>query len=573
MYTSSSGIWQPVWLEPVDASGVSELRMIPDVDNSRLRLTVNTHATNGVTVAATVSSNGVAVSAVTGNPQTELDIPIPSPKLWSPENPFLYDLQITVIHNGVTNDYVTSYFGMRKISIQKVNGVPQIFLNNQPYFELGPLDQGFWPDGIYTAPTDAALKYDLQMEKALGFNTVRKHIKVERQRWYYWADKLGLLVWQDMPSCNSYTTNTNPPPVNANQFIMELTNMVHMHWNSPSIIMWDIFNESQGQEGASNGVGQTNTAYLVNLVKTIDPSRLVNEASGGDYYGVGDINDEHNSPPANPISTAQVPVDGEYGAIDFQIVGHLWNPDLSTANYHGVNTTNDIAPIYDSFSDDLVDYKSSAGRLNAAVYVQITDVEQECNGLMTFDRAVLKPNLNLIRASNQKVISGCLNLSTVLPTSQSQGITWRYVTNTPASNWYATNFNDSAWSNGLAGFGTAGITPGAVVRTTWNTSDIWLRQVFTVGSLAAMDRTKLVFYVYHDDDCELYINGVLAASAPGYLPFYTILPMNAAGQNALIVNGTNTIAVHCHQINGGQDIDVGISRKVLLMRSLAVSTD
>jgi len=303
MYTSSSGIWQPVWLEPVDASGISDLQIVPDVDNARLRLTVNTYATNGMTVVATVLSNGLAIKTVTGNPQTQLAVLVPNANPWSPDNPFLYDLQIFAVHNGVTNDTVSSYFGMRKVSLKVVNGVPEIYLNNRPYFEMGPLDQGFWPDGIYTAPTDAALAFDLQQEKALGFNMVRKHIKVEPQRWYYWADKLGLLVWQDTPSCNSYTGNPTPPPVDANQFISELTRMVQTHWNCPAIIMWDIFNEAQGQENTSGGVGQTNTAYLAKLVKTLDPSRLVNQASGGNYYGVGDVLDNHSYPaPGNPSS-------------------------------------------------------------------------------------------------------------------------------------------------------------------------------------------------------------------------------------------------------------------------------
>jgi beta-galactosidase/beta-glucuronidase len=203
-----------------------------------------------------VSSNGVVVNNVAGNPQTELDIPLANPNLWSPDNPFLYDLQITTIHNGATNDVVASYFGMRKIAINMVNGVPKTFLNNHFVFEMGPLDQGFWPDGIYTAPTDAGLAYDIQMEKALGFNTVRKHIKVERQRWYYWADKLGIMVWQDMPSCNSYTGS--PKQIDPLDFIGELTAMVTNHWNSPAIIMWDVFNEGQGQSETGE-YGQTNT--------------------------------------------------------------------------------------------------------------------------------------------------------------------------------------------------------------------------------------------------------------------------------------------------------------------------
>ena len=414
MYTTSSGIWQPVWLEPVDASGVEDLHMVPDVDNSRLRLTVNTYTTKGVTVVATVLTNGAALNSVTGNPDTELDIPVPGEVLWSPEHPFRYDLQILAIHNGATVDNVASYFGMRKISIQTVNGVPQIYLNNKPYFEMGILDQGFWPDGIYTAPTDDALKYDLQMEKALGFNMVRKHIKVERQRWYYWADKLGLLVWQDMPS--AYSTSTTA--IDPLQFIGELSAMVTNHWNNPCIMMWVVFNEQCGETGSTvgNGVGQTNTPYLVQLVKTFDPSRLVDQASGWNYVGVGDVLDNHNYPtPGDPTSRTQAPVDGEFGAVNFHVPGHLWNPALAGRNVIVANTTNDIATLYDSYIDDLINYKSSTG-LNAAVYTQITDVENECNGLMTYDR-LLKPDPNLINASNHKVISGHIFLSPVLPTA------------------------------------------------------------------------------------------------------------------------------------------------------------
>ncbi|HEX3628315.1 MAG TPA: LamG-like jellyroll fold domain-containing protein [Verrucomicrobiae bacterium] len=571
MYTSSSGIWQPAWLEPVDAFGINNLQIVPDVDDSQLRLTANCYTTAGVTVNATVLSNGVPVATLTGNPQTEMDIPVPTPNLWSPDHPFLYGLQISTVHNGVTNDSVTSYFGMRKISISVVNGVPQMFLNNKPYFEMGPLDQGFWPDGIYTAPTDDALKYDLQMEKTLGFNMVRKHIKVERQRWYYWADTLGILVWQDMPSCNSYTGNPNPPPVNALDFVAELTAMVTNHWNSPSIIMWDIFNEAQGQQNTGNGVGQTNTAYLVQTVKTLDPSRLVNQASGGNYYGVGDVFDQHSyPPPGDPTTTTQAPVDGEYGGIGFLIPGHLWNPSLAGGAYTGANTTNDVASIYDSFIDDVVEYKSASG-LNAAVYTQITDVENECNGLMTYDR-LLKPPLNSISASNQKAVSAYLYLTTVLPSSQNTGRTWTYTTNTPPMNWYVTNFSDASWNTGEAGFGTTG-TPGAVVRTDWSTSDIWMRQTFTAGSLAPLNIANLVFYLYHDEDCEIYINGVLAGTASSYATSYVMLPMNSSGQNAIIPNGQNLIAVHCHNTTGGQDIDVGISERVLVMNALVVPTD
>ena len=553
MYTSSSGIWQPAWLEPVDASGIQNLQIVPDVDNSQVRLTVNCYATSGVTVNVQVTSNGVPVSTTAINPQVEADVPVHGPHLWSPEDPFLYGLKIWTQHNGVTNDTVTSYFGMRKISVVTTNGVPQIFLNNHPYFEMGPLDQGFWPDGIYTAPTDAALKYDLQMEKALGFNLVRKHIKVERQRWYYWADTLGLLIWQDMPTCNSYTGN--PQPVNAQDFINELCAMVTNHWNSPCIIMWDVFNEGQGQ----TSTGQTNTPYLVNLVQTLDPNHLVNQASGGGYYGVGNVYDVHSYPdPGAPATTTQVPVDGEFGGIAWHVTGHLWNPALAGTGYLLASSLDNFASLYDGYIDEALNYKSPAnGQLNAAVYTQITDVENECNGLMTYDR-LLKPEMDRIYSSDVKVITGQETAATVVPTSQSAPQTWQYTTNSVPSNWYATNFDASSWSTGLAGFGT--VDPNVTPNTAWTTPGyIYIRRTFNPGSLTQQQITNLSFTTYHDEDVAIYINGILAGSASGYSTEYVPVAMNAAGQAAVIPNATNLMAVSCYQTTGGQFIDVGIS--------------
>jgi hypothetical protein len=563
MYTSSSGIWQPAWLEPVDASGIQNLKIVPDVDDSQVKLAVNCYSTSGVSVNVQVTSNGIPVSSTAGNPQTELSIPVQNPLLWSPQNPFLYGLQIWTVHNGVTNDSVSSYFGMRKISVVTTNGVPQIYLNNQPYFEMGPLDQGFWPDGIYTAPTDAALKYDLQMEKALGFNMVRKHIKVERQRWYYWADTLGLLVWQDMPTCNSYTGNPSPPAVNPLDFISELSALVTNHFNSPSIIMWDVFNEGQGEVGSGDGVGQTNTAYLVQLVQSLDPSRLVNQASGGNYFGVGNVFDVHSYPdPGAPASTTQVPVDGEFGGIAWHVPDHLWNPVLAGSGYLLASSLLNFASLYDGYLNEAVNYKSPAnGELNAAVYTQITDVENECNGLMTYDR-LLKPDLDSIYGSNAKAITGQETAATVVPTSQVVPQPWQWTTNAVPSNWYATNFDASSWSSGLAGFGTT--DPGVAPNTAWTTTGyIYLRRSFNPGSLTQQQINNLTFITYHDEDVAIYINGVLAGSAAGYSSAYVPVAMNAAGQSAIIPNATNVLAVSCHQTTGGQFIDVGISDVLL----------
>jgi len=413
MYTSSSGIWQPAWLEPVASSGVSSLRLVPDVDNSQLQLTVNTYASAGVTVSATVLSNGVALNTVAGTPDAPFDLPVANANLWSPTNPFLYGLQISVVQNGATVDSVTSYFGMRKISASLVAGRWRLLLNNQYLFELGPLDQGFWPDGVYTAPTDAALAYDIQVEKALGYNMLRKHLKVERQRWYYWADTLGILVWQDMPSCNTYTGNPSPPAVDPVQFTAELTAMVTNHLNSPSIIMWDVFNEGQGEAGSANGVGQTNTAYLVQLVQTLDPSRLVNQASGWNWVGAGSVDDIHSYPdPGNPINNPLASVDGEFGSVGYIVPGHMWfGNNYSYGSAFTVSTTNSAVSYYDYYINELVnDEPAAKGGLNAGVYTEITDMETESAGIMTYDR-LLKFDPALINAANQNAILAYNNLT------------------------------------------------------------------------------------------------------------------------------------------------------------------
>ena len=565
MYTSSSGIWQPVWLEPMAASGVQNLVIVPDVDNSRLKLTVNTSTTSGVTVSVQVLDTGATLSTTAGSPGTEIDIPITNPKLWSPNNPFLYGLQITVSQNGMPIDNVTSYFGMRKISTVTVGSTKQIYLNNQRIFAMGPLDQGFWPDGLYTAPTDDALKFDLQEEKSLGFNMVRKHIKVERQRWYYWADTLGLMVWQDMPSVNSYTSN--PQPIDTAQYETELRQLVTTHWNTPAIVMWTLFNEGQGQT-------QTATQSLVPEIQTLDPSRLVNQASGGNYYGVGDIYDDHDYPvPGDPSSTTQATVDGEFGGINYRVLGHLWNPSQTAGVYTTVPNTAQLGPLYDSYLTGLVSDKVGNG-LNGAVYTEITDVETETNGLMTYDR-LLKPDWTAILKSNEKAITGYYTTPTVvLPTSQTTARTWKYTTasGTANTNWYATGFNDTKWKSGPAGFGSTG-TPGAVIGTSWTTADIWLRQQFTVGALTPVVLNNLQFSCFHDEGCEIYLNGVLAGSATGYSTGYVPLALTSAGLAALVPNGTNLIAVHCHQTTGGQDIDVGLVSQSLVADSIALPTD
>ena len=544
MYTSVTGIWQTVWLEPVAAAHIDDIKMIPDIDNSVLHLTVTAKGAANSTVTITVKDSNNTVKTLTAKPNEDITVPVPDAKLWSPDHPFLYGLQITLKSGSRTTDAVKSYFGMRKVSIGNEGGFKKFYLNNQFVFALGPLDQGFWPDGGYTAPTDEALKYDIEMTKQYGFNMIRKHIKVEPYRWYYWCDKIGLMVWQDMPSANSYTEHT--PPVDTAAYASELARMVNTHLNPPCIVTWDVFNEGQGQH---------NTPGLVNLVRSLDTTRLINQASGGEHFGVGDYLDIHSyPPPAAPYSSTQVLACGEYGGIGYIIPGHTWKVGPT---YIMIDNQKDYANLYDTFASDLVLYKTNKG-LSAAVYTEITDVEVELNGLLTYDRAISKAPVATIRASNEKAIHNQLYISEVLPTSEKTPRTWAYTTTQPAANWFTASFNDSAWKTGKAGFGSKG-TPGGNINTGWTSNQIWIRQSFTLGDLSNISRDSLVLYMHHDEDAVVYINGVKAVEKSGYTSGYSVVPISKEAQAALVSNGKNTIAIMCKQTQGGQYIDAGIS--------------
>ncbi|UJF35548.1 PA14 domain-containing protein [Paenibacillus hexagrammi] len=565
MYTSTSGIWQTVWMEPVsDESSIDSLQLVPDLDGQRLKITVKTAgAAEGTTVTA-VAKDGTAIAGtVSGDANTELYIPIQNPKLWSPENPFLYDLEVRLEKGSTTLDTVESYFGMRKISVETKDGYKKIFLNNKETFLMGPLDQGFWPDGLYTAPTDEALKYDIVKEKELGFNMVRKHIKVEPQRWYYWADKLGIMVWQDMPSENSYVPGGQyVPPLEKTQYEAELKRMVESHYNSPSIILWCVFNENQGQYEPER---------LVNFVKSLDSTRLINQGSGDPRVGAGDMEDIHSyPPPAYPKSISQVRVNGEYGGIGLKVDGHLWNPS-SLFYYTMVNNGEELADVYESYADLLLDFKTNHG-LSAAVYTEITDVEIELNGLMTYDRKVMKADASRIREINQNIINKLSSVTEILPTSKTQPKTWKYTTTSPAQEWNSTSFDDTSWSSGSGGFG-GGNPPNISIGTAWNTNDIWMRTTFNPGSLTSDDINSLSFNIFYDEDCEIYINGVLAGTATGYTTNYVKLTMNDDGKKAIIPNADNVIAVHVHQTTGGQGIDVGIAKFGLMNSTKSSNAD
>lgn len=393
MYTPTSGIWQTVWLEPVAATHITSLRIVPDVDKGVVRVTVSAVAgkdDGNLLAAVEVYDGSNKIGTAKGPAGEELTVKIPEMKLWSPDAPFLYDLKATASGQRLTTqaDAVASYFGMRKIGVGKdEQGVTRLMLNGKPVFQVGPLDQGFWPDGIYTAPTDEALRFDVAETKRLGFNCTRKHIKVEPDRWYYWCDKLGLMVWQDMPSVNSYG---GKQPIDKPQFKTELERMVTGHWNHPAIIMWVIFNEAQGQH---------DTEALTAAVKALDPSRLVNNASGNDDKNCGDVIDKHAYPgPESPKPEEnRAAVLGEFGGLGLAIDGHRWTQ--KTWGYKGTQNIEDLTRGYEELLAKAWALKDEAG-LSALIYTQLTDLETECNGLLTYDRAVNKVIAERAAAAN-----------------------------------------------------------------------------------------------------------------------------------------------------------------------------
>ncbi len=548
MYTPTTGIWQTVWLEPVALASIKDLKIVPNIDTKRVTVTVNPSATaKNAKAVVTVLASGKVVRTVSGAPGKPLSIPIPNPNLWSPTHPYLYTLSVKMVQNGVATDVVHSYFGMRKISLGMDHGVKKMLLNNKFVFEIGPLDQGFWPDGIYTQPNEAALKFDISTMKRFGFNMVRKHIKVEPARWYYWTDKMGLLVWQDMPSANSYTDH--PQPIDKPEYEKELRGMVSALGNVPSIIMWDTFNEGQGQ---------FDTPRLVSIVKKMDPSRLVNEASGGGYFGAGDVDDVHSyPPPACPAPNAKMALAcGEYGGIGYVIPGHTWTPQ--GGGYTNVKSARDLEELYGEFSGMLKTFRDEKG-MSAAVYTQITDVENELNGLLTYDRRFKCSPAAIALANHLKY--PVATFRPIIPTSEKISQRWKYATTKPGDDWYTVNFNDTAWTQGAGGFGTD--PPGhGIVGTPWTTGDIWLRRSFALPKLTPLQISRLVIRDYHDEDIDVYINGVKAYSAPGYIGAYENRPLTPDARKAIHPGQVNTLAVHCHQTKGGQYIDVGLSERV-----------
>ncbi len=430
-YTPVTGIWQTVWLEAVGPAHIDSYYAVSDIDASSLKVSVKAKGLQaGDVVKVSLLEGGEGYSAekpsgkVLANAEgAEVTLSVPGLRTWSPDSPYLYGLRIAILRGGKEIDAVDGYTACRKISRIRTNdGYNRIALNGEALFQFGPLDQGWWPDGLYTAPTDEALRFDIEKTKAWGFNMIRKHIKVEPARWYYWCDAIGLLVWQDMPCIADHSKGVNArrdpaiaraqtnkwpndsfiggtdcivPEWAKKNYYKEWSEIIACLKGFPCIAVWVPFNEAWGQ---------FDTPEVVAFTREQDPTRLINEASGGNFHLSGDIQDIHHypEPKMNAFEGKLINVLGEYGGIGYPMSGHLWAPDGKNWGYGGYKTSSQaVMEQYEAFADRLAVFITTG--CAAAVYTQTTDVEIEVNGLMTYDR-VEKIDAERLRKVNEKII-------------------------------------------------------------------------------------------------------------------------------------------------------------------------
>lgn len=415
-YTATSGIWQTVWLEPVNRCRIDSLRLVPDIDEGVIRINIKrTCKCGGKLYAKVLEGDKVVFDSEIAD---KAAIPVPDARLWSPEDPFLYTLLLTLDCNG-EKDEVSSYFGMRKFSIVKDSaGIPRLGLNNKPYFQRGLLDQGYWPESQLTPPTDEAMIFDIEKMKELGYNMLRKHIKEEPLRWYYHCDRLGMLVWQDMISGGQYIGNVLAgvlPNINIHvkdskyksfkrdkpewrqEFKDELFGMIDNLYNCVSVCCWVPFNE---------GWGQFDAKEIGTAIKNYDPSRFVDHASGWHDQGGPEFKSIHkyilpvHAPTARRTAGRPI-VLSEYGGYSWNIVEHAWNPKRSFG-YIMFKNSEKLSAAYKRLHESQVIPLINKG-LCATVYTQVSDVEFEVNGIYSYDRKILKLDADTVRAVNAKL--------------------------------------------------------------------------------------------------------------------------------------------------------------------------
>ena len=568
-YTRVSGIWQSVWMEEVNARAIEDIDYTCDIKSGTLsvKAKLSGPAVAGEQLRVTASIKGTPAANAEG--AGDLTLKINDPKVWSPESPNLYDLKVELVDGGgKVIDSATSYAALRELGKTKdKNGNWRFTLNGKPIFHWGPLDQGWWPDGLLTPPSEEAMISDIDYLKAAGFNMIRKHIKVEPRRYYYHCDKVGMMMWQDQVSMGygpqTEPKGSNPPwtrmapnpkdgewPNEAHeQFVTEYKRMVDHLRDQPCIVVWSPFNEAWGQHRTME-TGKMAVAY--------DKTRPINIASGGNFWPVGDIADHHAYPdPDFPLDDKRfndyVKVVGEFGGHGWPVKGHLWDATKENWGYGGLPQSLDEWKGRYTKSIAVLKGLRRQG-ISAGVYTQTTDVEGEINGLLTYDR-VEKVPASWLKPIHDSLLStpDAAVYTPIAATSEAQAQTWKFTAENPGSGWEAPGFDDRGWKDGKGGFGTRD-TPNTKVGTEWSTPSIWLRREFNVASAP---KGKPVLRIYHDEDATVFLNGREITRLTGHTTGYVLIELDEKAAGAL-KTGENLLAIEVKQTRGGQYIDAGI---------------
>lgn len=527
-YTGSSGIWGTVWLEDVPAVYIRSVVTVPDLDGGGVRITVHAPGAPSVKVAAYDGQKTAGMG--TGKPGEPFFLKVNPVKPWSPSDPFLYGLRV-----GAGEDMVTGYFGLRKIEVKRADdGYPRVFLNHQPIFLLGPFIQGYWPDGLYTAPTDDALRWDLETIKKMGFNFVLAHMKVEPQRWYYWCDRLGLVVWEELPD----SRKTKDDPDAQTNFRQELQEIVDALRNHPSIAIWSPFHRDWGVFDVE-GI----TAWL----RSYDPTRLVSNMGGGTPAGVGDIQ-------GLDVLGGRFPAPGEgpalfnrFGVRDLHVPGHIWSKNPPA------NMSTKLVDVSNQYADEmgrLRTHQMSGVAIEA--FTHFADTEEELHGLVTYDREVMKVSVQEVAGLNEPLLKPAGSTLTLVGCAFDGVQTmWRYTTVPPPEKWFAVDFDASQWGEGPGAFGNRDPGLSKWIATTFEARDVWIRREFVIDGEFSKG---LYLRLIHDDDVEVYLNGEKVYEVKGYTGDYKLVPL-AAGK---LKNGKNILAGHCNNGTGAHILDIGI---------------
>lgn len=539
-YTRISGIWRTVWMETVPEQHVTEIRTesLPDLAGITVRIEANR---KGLPISVRLLDAGNPVAETTGTTGQELTLRPPQPNRWSPSSPHLYDLVVSLT-NGET---VRGYTAIRTCGvIPDAHGTPRLHLNGEPLFQYGPLDQGWWPESLLTPPSHEAQTWEIAWLKRAGCNMIRKHLKVEDDLYYRACDELGMIVWQDFPFPGDRKNQDA-----RNIFRNESLSIIDQLRDFPCITMWIVFNEMWEQ------FDEAGTREVTTLVKSTDPSRVVNSASGWMDYGTGDVVDAHRYPgPGIPaLDPKRAVLLGEFGGQGLAVPGHMWKQE--SWRYKDSPDPERLAKAYAGFMEKL-DPLVTRG-LSGAVYTQTSDVEIEKNGLLTYDHKVHKIAAERLAAMHAPLFRKRPPFRVLAATSELKPVPWKFTTGSAPDGWMMPDFNDTTWIESPGGFGavsskyTSGMTR---IRTPWITPEIRLRRTFTFNGLPPV-RPALV--IYADHKAQVWLNGTplgpeIERSNAGS---YMIVPLDSLP----FAEGTNTLAIHCRrQQEDNQYIDAGI---------------